>query len=194
MRNIKDLEVEEAGVLDDNLNRFYGKSGDFMFEVRQPRKDDSSQHRKTWSKLSRRTIREYMRLYEDPIIYDSKWRCKQPLYHGEIPGFIPLIMVVDGRIVGFADQMFKYGDKFMLHGLEKDEVGCSMNLCVVDKYQGLGYGSFYSHISVFIAKYFKADYALGYTRVKKGMYGIRVKQGWETMGRRGNYVVIRKRL
>ena len=194
MKSLRGVPVEETGILDYDRNVFFGRSGKFLFEARQPRKGDSTKHRKAWKNVSQDTQKQYRRLTEDPIIYDSKWRCRQPLYKGAIPGFIPLIMVVDDKIVGFADMMFKYGTEYKFHNLVDDEVGCSMNLCVLDKYQGMGYGSFYSHISVLIAKHFKADYALGYTRFKKGMYHIRQKQGWELVSRQGEYAIIRKKL
>lgn len=195
MRNIRNLAPETVKTEDAVLNVFKAETGDFAFFVRQPRRKDSSRHRKAWKQLSRRTLRRYMRQqYVDSEIYDSKWRCRQPLYRGEAPGFLPLIMVIDGRIVGFGDMMFRYGTEFNFHQLEGAEVGCSMNLCVVDKYQGLGIGSYYGCISVFIAKHFGADYALGYTPIKHGMFNIRMKEGWEYLKNRGGYAVIRKRL
>lgn len=195
MRNIRNLTPEKVYVKDDTLNVFEAKTGDFAFVTRQPRKSDSSNHRKAWKQLSRRTLRRYMRQqYVDGEIYDSKWRCKQPLYRSEVPGFLPLIMEIDGRIVGFGDMMFRFGTEFNFHQLKDDEVGCSMNLCVIDKYQELGIGSYYGYISMFIAKHHGADYALGYTPIEKGMFNIRVKEGWEYLEKRGDYAVIRKRL
>lgn len=69
-----------------------------------------------------------------------------------------------------------------------------MNLCVIDKYQGLGIGSYYANISMFIAKHFGADYALGFTPIEKGMFNIRMKDRWEFLGRYGDHAIIRKRL
>jgi len=194
VRNLRGLTVEEVGVLDRERNRFFGRSGDFIFEARQPRKKDSTDHRKVWKKLSPYTKERYRRLYEDPSIYDPKWRCRLPLYRGAIPGFIPLIMVVDDKIVGVADMMFKYGTDYKLHNIADDEVGCSMNLCVLDSLQGMGYGSFYGHISVFIAKHFRADWALGNTPYKKGMYHTRMRTGWEHIGRYRDNALIRLKL
>ena len=195
MKNIRNLVPDTVTVNDSALNIFAARTDDFMFTVRQPRKRDSSEHRKAWKGLSNYTLRRYMRQqYVGSEIYDSKWRCRQPLYRGEVPGFLPLIMEVDDRIVGFGDMMFRRGKELYYHGLEDDEVGCSMNLCVLDKYQGLGIGSYYGHISVYIAKHFGADYALGYTPTKKGMFNIRMKNGWEFMGNRGGNAIIRKRL
>ena len=195
MRSIRNLTPETIEIKDSVLNVFEARTGDFVFTVRQPRRADSSSHRRAWKQLSRRTLTRYMRQqYMDSEIYDSKWRCKQPLYNGEVPGFVSFIMVIDGRIVGFSDMMFKYGTDYNFHQLKEDEVGCSMNLCVIDKYQGLGIGSYYGHISVFIAKHFKADYALGFTPIKKGMFNIRMKDHWEHLGRYGDHAVIRKKL
>ena len=194
MINLRDTPCIEAGILDEKTNRFYGKGVGVLFEVRQPRKKDEREHRRLWKKLSPYTFNRYRRYYVDQQIYDPKYRCRLPLYRGEIPGFVPFIMVIDDKIVGFSDMMFKYGRDLWLHKLEDDEVGCSMNLCVLDRYQGLGIGSFYANISVFIAKHFGADYALGYTPTEKGMMNIRLKDGWEYMGVHRKHAVIRKRL
>jgi len=194
MRNIRGLIVEEVGVKDEKLNIFYGKSGDFEFVVRQPRKADSSEHRKSWKELSPYSLQRYKRKYVDPVIYDPKYRCNLPLYRGEVPGFLPLIMVVDGRIVGFADQMFKKGSEFFYHKIGEGEIGCSNALCIPDKYQGLGIGTFFAPISEYIASYFKADWILGNSPHKKGMVNIRARDGWETVGQLGGNAIIRKKL
>ena len=194
MRNLRGLTVEEVGVLDIERNIFFGRSGEFIFKVMQPRKKHASEHRRVWKKLKPYTKELYRRLYEDPIIYDSKWRCRLPLYRGDVPGFIPLIMVVDKKIVGVSDIMFKYGSEFKLYDIPEKDVGCNMNLCVLDSLQGMGVGSFYSNISTFIAKHFKSDWVLGSTKFKKGMYHIRMKQGWDLHSRNREYARIRKKL
>ena len=195
VQNLRGLEVEETGCSDPVLNVFYGKTGDFVFCGRQPRKLDSSAHRLAWRGLSDRTFDQYRRAYVEPHYYDSKYRCGYPLYRGEVPGWVPLIMEGDGKIVGFSDMFFKYGSEYQSHQIADNEIGCSMNLCVIDRYQGLGVGSYYANISVCIAKHFGADWALGSTKIDQGMYHIRIRDDWETVAKtRDGYAIIRKRL
>lgn len=194
MRSLRDLTPDTITCTDSNLNIFKATTRDLTFTVRQPRKHHTRAHKQAWRKLSQDTVQHYKRKYEPDKLYDSKYRCNLPPYRGEVPGWIPLIMLLDGEIVGFGDMFFKYGEEYLVHRLEDDEVGCSMSLCVLDKYQGMGVGSYYSYLSVFIARHFKADWALGYTQYHGGMFNIRMREGWEHVGRRGGWAVIQKRL
>lgn len=191
---IRHLEPEEVTCVNPMLNVFKAYTGDFTFTVKQPRSTDYNDHWRAWRKLSDYTLLRYKRKYVDEKHYDSKYRCNLPIYKGEVPGWLPLVMVIQGNIVGFGDMMFKHGTEYMIHDVGDDEVGCSMNLCVLDKYQGMGVGSYYGHLSIFIARFFGADYALGYTPFKKGMFHIRMKDDWEYVERRGDWAVIQKRL
>lgn len=200
MRNLKGLTVDEVAVVNKKLNIFEGRNHEtgFVFTVKQPGRLDLRNHKKAWKQLSPETIKLYTRQYGPEKYYDSKHRCTLPKYRegtGWENGFLPLIMVIDGKIVGFGDFMFMYGDHYKSHDIPEEDIGCSMNLCVIDKYHGLGIGTFYSFMSVYIAKYFGAQWALGYTKLKGEMWHMRSKQGWELVkAYRNGYAVIRKRL
>lgn len=199
MKTIKGLTVDEIVVVDKVRNIFEGRNHDtgFVFTVRQPNKLDTRNHKKAWRRLSLDTLRLYVRQYCPKKFYDSKYRCTRPRFRGgvgEEDGFLPLIMEIDDKIVGFGDFMFMKGTHYKTHDIPDEDVGCSMNLCVIDKYHGLGIGTYYSFISTYIAKYFKADWTVGFTLRQGGMVNIRARQGWETVKLYGKYAAIRKRL
>ena len=197
MRTLKGLTVDEIACVDKNLNIFEGRNHaeNFTFTVKQPGRLDLREHKKAWKRLSPETIKLYTRQYGPEKYYDSKYRCTQPKFQPGDEGFVPLIMVIDGKIVGFGDFMIQYGDNYQLHDIPHEDKGASMNLCVLDKYHGLGIGTFYSFMSVYIAKYFEADWALGFTPFTGAMYKMRMQQGWDVVKAYGSgYAVIRKRL
>ena len=196
MRSLRGLTPSTINCVDLDKNIFNGvsSSGESM-TVRQPRRKDAREHKKAWNKLSEHSKYNYRRKYVPDKLYDSKKLCNARYHLGEVPGFLPLIMEVKDRIVGFGDMLFFYGDKFPQHKLESTDIGCSMTLCVLDKYQGLGYGSYYTPISTYIAEHFNANYAIGNTLVNGIVYKRRVEQGWETVDILNNgYAIIRKRL
>lgn len=195
MRTLKGTAPETITCIDHIRNVFEAKTGDFTMIARQPRRADTRNHKKAWNQLSSYTLGHYKRRTLGDWFYDSKMRCSLPLYRGEVPGFVPLIIEIDDRIVGFGDMMFMMGDHFLRHGVPSDKVGASNSLCVLDKYHGLGIASYYSGVTTFIAEALGADYAIGFTRTKGGMYNIRMREGWETVEILNNgYAVIKLRL
>ncbi len=197
MKTIRGLSVDRVECVDRTRNVFHGVDEDtgFIFTVKQPSRMDTREHKKAWNQLTENTVNHYKRLNLDDEYYDSKYRCSLPKFQPSQHGFLPLVMIIDGNIVGFADMLFYKGDEYMLHDIPLDDVGCSMNLCVLDSYQGLGIGYYYSVMSVKIAKHFKADWALGFTERDGAMWRLRKKQGWTLVGYyQGNYVVIKKQL
>lgn len=195
MRNIKGLKIDDIVCISPSNNIFSAIGGDVEFVVRQPRRTHIKAHRRAWVKLTDYTKRRYRRRTALAGYYSSRSIGKLPIYRGQVPGGVHLMMIIDDEIVGFADMLFKRGDKFQLYDIPYDDVGCSMNLCVVDKYQGLGIGTAYGYISVFIAKHFGADWTLGNTSPNKGMTNVASRRDWETLGQLpdGN-IVIRKKL
>lgn len=201
MKSFKGLKPEVVECVDSKLNAFSGRSGDRELVVRQPRERDSGKLRLAWKSLSPKTIIQYKRKQlEDTDLYDMKWRCRQPLYTGTIPGLVTFIMIAEEKIVGLADFMIRFGADFPRHQIPLDEVGCSMNLCVLDQYQGLGIGGFYSAMNEAMAKHYGAQWMIGNCRMDEAMYHLRTAQGWETVstGRSGpkepSYAVIKKRI
>jgi len=195
VKTLKGTMPETIECVDSLRNVFEAKTGAFTFIVKQPRRADIRRHKKAWNQLSENTLVHYKRKILSEVFYDSKTRCLLSYYRGEVPGFMPVIMEIDNRIVGFGDMMFMSGDHFIRHDIPPDTVGASMNLCVLDKYQGLGIGSFYSPISTYIAKSLGADYTIGFTRTKGGTYNMRMREGWETVEILNNgYAVLKKRL
>jgi len=191
MRSFHNLPPRFIEIKDEALNIYQVSNGDNVMEVRQPRRSDSGKYRIAWRGLSNETILAYKRKYCDWSTYEPKYRVNQPLYHGEIPGFMPIIMEVDGKIVGFADLMFNLGKHFPYHKIPESDIGASIALCIIDKYQGLGFGSYFAEASQLIARHKGAQWALGYTKMTGGMYNIRNRQGWETVSTSGGYAVIK---
>lgn len=112
-----------------------------------------------------------------------KYRCQLPLYRGWVPGWLPLIMEVDNTIVAFVDIFFKFGSEFSRFNIEPTDTAMNASIGVLDKYQGLGYGTAYSYLTDCIGRYYNIDFILGGTYFKDGMYGIRAKDGWEVIRR-----------
>lgn len=200
MRSLKGLTVDEIACVDKARNIYEGRNHetDFTFTVRQPNKLDTRKHKKAWNMLSPESVKLYTRQYGPEKYYDSKYRCTRPKYQGGTgweDGFFPVVMEVEGKIVGFGDMMFMYGDSYLNHDIPPGDIGCSMNLCVVDKYHGLGVGTYYSYISTYIAKHLGAQWALGFTKLNGAMWHMRQRQGWELVKvYHGVDAVIRKRL
>ena len=196
MKNLRASTIVDAGCQDKRLNIFFTEYDDGTRVIfRQPRKPDSGKCRVARRKISDDNWERYRRRNVDQSIYDMKYRCKMPLYKGECPGILPLIIELDGDIVGFSDVFFNTGEYFSRFKVEPETKCCNANIVVIDKYHGMGIGTAYSSASGAIGRHYGCDYILGFTFMKEGMYQIRQKDGWETIQKYTNGMVdIKKRL
>ena len=194
MKTLHGLTIVGAGCQDKRLNIFFTEYNDgtrIMF--RQSRKPDSGDCRVARKKISDDNWERYRRRNVDQIIYDMKYRCKMPLYKGECPGILPLIIELDGDIVGFSDVFFNTGEYFSRYKVEPESKCCNGSIIAVDKYQGLGIGTAYASTSNAIGRHYGCTYILGTTFMKSGMYQIRQKDGCVTTRKYTNGMVDHKK-
>ena len=194
------------GALYPELNVYYAvnRYANLELIVKQPRKEDSGRLRVAWKDASEKSMVQYRRRYVSPNLYDPKFRCSLPLYHGAVPGWLPTIMTADdkivdnkmvgGKIVGFGDIMFQFGRDLKQYQIGDEEIAASGNLCILDKYQGLGIGTWYGEISSFIAASFGANWMIGMVQREGGFLNSRLNQGFVKVGNVGKYTTIKKRL
>ena len=195
MKSFKGQKPTEVGILNPSLNVFYASGPALTLIVKQPREGDSGKLRTAWRHISEDSMRNYRRKHAIPDLYDPKYRCSRPLYSGTVPGWMPTIMVAGGKIVGVGDLMFVRGSQVDRHyQIPPDDAVASGNLCVLDKYQGIGVGSWYGEVSSYAAAHFGANWIVGYASTSGGFIDSRLNQGFEEMGTIGGYAFIRKPL
>lgn len=194
MKNFKDYPPRFVDIIDADLNIYRVWNEDNLLIVRQPRRNDSTKYRVAWKDLSQESLHLYKRANIHWDTYEPKKRVVYPIYKGGAPGVLPLVMEVGGKIVGFSDIIFDYGKRFTYHQIPENDIGASIALCIIDKYQNLGYGSYFAKASELIARHKGAQWALGYTKVEGGMYNIRLKTGWEMVTTQNGYAIIKKNL
>ena len=197
MKSLRGLTIVGAGCLDKRLNIFFTDYDDGTRIVfRQPRKPDSGDCRVARRKISDENWERYRRRNVDQSIYDMKYRCKIPLYKGECPGILPLIIELDGDIVGFSDIFFNTGEYFSRFKVEPESKCCNGSIVALDKYRGLGIGTAYASTSNAIGKHYDCQYALGRTFMADGMRSIRAKENppWEVVWSDGKVIDHKKRL
>jgi len=181
MRSLRGTRVVFTDCVNPNLNIFVSRFDETDVILRQPRRKDSGRMRLAWGQLSDSSKKRYRRANVDQQLYDMNYRAKLPLYRGEVPGWLPLIMEVDDTIVAFVDIFFKYGVDFKKFLIEPEEKAMAASIGVLDKYQGLGFGTAYSYLTDEIGRAFEIDWILGTTYVQGGMRNIRIKDGWEAI-------------
>jgi len=194
VKNIKGISPSLVTIANDSLNIFVARFNDTDVFLRQPRRNDIGKQKLAWRDVSEESRKRYRRLNADPNIYDMGYRSKLPLYRGEVPGFMPLVLEADDRIVGFVDAYFKYGKELPRYNILPEEKAISCSVCVLDKYQGMGYGEAYSYLSDEVGRYFKMDWIVGVAYLKGGTHHIRARHGWETIRKYGQLADHRKRL
>lgn len=183
MKSIRGIIPEFTICANPSLNIFVSRFNKNDVFLRQPRRNDSGRSRLAWNDLSEESKHRYRRLNVDKKIYDMNYRAKLPLYRGEVPGFLPLIMEVDNTIVGFVDIMFKMGIEFQKFNILPTEKACAASIGILDKYQGLGFGTAFSYLTDEIGRTFNCDWILGDTFSKGGMCNIRAKDGWQVISK-----------
>jgi len=194
MKSLRGLTVVGAGCQDKRLNIFYTDyDGGARIVFRQPRKLDSGKMRISRRKISDDNWERYRRRNVNQSIYDMKSRCRMPLYKGEIPGILPLIIELNDDVVGFSDIFFNTGEYFSRYKVEPEARCCNGSIVALDKYRGLGIGTAYASTSNAIGRHYGCAYILGTTYLKDGMYQIRQKDGWETIQKYTNGTVDHKK-
>lgn len=179
MKSIKGITPSLVLCANPNLNIFVARFNKTEVQLRQPRRNDSGRQRLAWGQLSDNSKKRYRRANVDKQLYDMNYRAKLPLYRGEVPGWMPMIMEVDSTIVAFVDIMFKYGVDFKKFLIKPEEKGMACSIGVLDKYQGLGLGTAYSYLTDEIGRHYGIDWILGDTFLNNGMRNIRITDGWE---------------
>ena len=194
-RTLRGTTITESGCLDPNLNIFYSKSSDGRtYTMRQPRKQDAGAHRKAWRKVNPTNKHRFKRTTHPPWLYDINQRSRQPLYRGEVPGEMPLIVELEGKVVGFSDAFFRDGAHFSRYEVPPEDVCTNMYLTTLDGLQGMGIGTYYAKTSNAIARHFGCQWILGETYKDGGLHRIRMKDGWETLSVSNKFALHRKRL
>ena len=182
MRSIKGITPSLVLCANPSLNIFVARFNDVEVQLRQPRKKDSGRCRLAWAELSENSKKRYKRANVDKQLYDMKYRCSLPLYRGEVPSWMPMIMEVGDTIVAFIDIFFKYGSsEFKKYLIKPEEKAMNASIGVIDKYQGLGFGGAYSYLTDEVGRHFNMDWILGDTYVKGGMRNIRIRDNWEAI-------------
>ena len=180
MRSIKGITPSLVVCANPSPNLFVARFDKVEVQLRQPRRKDSGRCRLAWADLSEKSKRRYRRANVDKQLYDMKYRCQLPLYRGWVPGWLPLIMETDNTIVAFVDIMFKTGDsEFKKFLIKPEETGMACSIGVLDKYQGLGFGTAYSFLTDEIGRHFGINWILGSTYAQGGMRNIRIADNWE---------------
>jgi len=195
LRTLRNTSIVESGCLDPTLNIFYSKSSDGrMYVMRQPRRADIKEHRKAWKKVNPDNKHRFKRATHPPWLYNVKQRSRRPLYRGEVPGEMPLIVEVDGEVVGFSDAFFRYGEHFKRYEVPPDDVCSNFYLTALDGLQGMGIGTYYAKTSNAAARHFGCQWILGETYRAGGLHRIRQRDGWETLSVSDKFALHRKRL
>jgi hypothetical protein len=194
MRNIRGITPSKVYVKDLALNVFCADFDGTEYILRQPRKADAGRQKLALRDMSQETLHRYRRANVDKRIYDINYRSKLPLYRGEVPGFLPLIMEVDDTIVGLVDIMLRFGTDFQRFLIKPEEKGMACSIGIIDKYHGYGYGTGYSYVTEEIGRHFGIDWILGIAHLKGGTFNIRARSGWETIRKYGEYADHKKDL
>ena len=196
MQTLRGTTIVESGCLKSDSNTFYSKSSDGrVFTMRQPRKSDSSEQRKAWNKISDANKERYRRVnIEEHWLYNMKQRCKQPLYRGEVPGVLPLIVEVDGEVVGFSDGFFRYGNAFERYNVPPTDLCGNFSILALDKFHGMGIGTYFAYTSSATCRHFGCQWILGQTYEHGGMYQIRKREGWQAVSIENGVVAHKMRL
>jgi len=196
MQSLRGTTIVESGVLKSDDNSFYSKSSDGrMFVMRQPNLKKYTKQRDAWKQISDENKKRYKRVnIDESWLYNMKQRCRQPLYRGEVPGVIPLTVEVDGEVVGFSDGFFRYGKDFERYDVESTDLCGNFSIIALDKFQGMGIGTYYAATSTAMCRHFGCQFILGQTYENGGMYQIRKKEGWQVISIENGFVVHKMRL
>lgn len=196
MKSLKGVPIVESGCLDPKLNIFYSRAEDGrLYVMRQPRRVDIKKHREAWKRVSAENRFRFKRKVHPPWLYSISRRCKQKLYAGEVPGMMPLIVEVDNEVVAFADAAFMYGrDTWDAYSLPPDDLCSNCSITTLDDLQGMGIGTYYATTSNTLSRHFGCQWIFGETFMNGGLWHIRQRDGWETLGTHQQFVLHRKRL
>lgn len=189
MRTLRGTTIIRQEVTDSILNIYTAYLDDGRkVVVRQPRRGDTGKLKLAWRNIGEVYRKRYRRAHVDQSLYDMKKRCRFPLYDGVFPGILPLVIEVDGDIVGFMDIFFKWGRYFPRFNVEEDSKCANGSIVALDKYHGLGIGILYSEMSNYIARHYGCKYILGRTLLRGGMRGIRSHDDWKIIATDGKWV------
>lgn len=182
--NLKGTSIEEIECIDEKLNVFQAKAGEYTFIVRQPRIEHLPAIRKALSLASEYT---YLR-YPSLVWKHPEGMCHLPLYGRNYLGKLYLIMMLDDKIVGFSHHTY-----WMLNEETKKKTGFPVpiwstmtiiQLAVLDPYQRQGIGTLYAKVSEYIAKHNDSAFIMGETFKEGGMLNIRLKDEWKIYSER----------
>ncbi len=196
VKTLRGTTIIESGCLDPELNIFYSKSSDGrLYTLRQPRRSDIREHKTAWKQVTPLHRQRFRRAQAPDWLYTVNQRCLRPRYRGEMPGIVPLIIEVDGEVVGFSDAYFIHGrDLSERYQVEPGDRCASFGMTTLDGLQGMGIGTYYAKTSNAMARHYNCKWILGETFVNGGLYFIRKKDDWELLGTYDGKAVHRKLL
>ena len=149
--------------------------------VRQPKPEDLEAVTEASRKASPRTMRRYGTMHPSTVPKNAPPNiCMWPPFKPGDMGWFFVIMEVDGEIVGFGKHCYAKAENMHLDYAFPDpgDTVAECSLCVIDEYQGRGYGTLYSKINLLITKTNGATWLAGYTYTKGALLGIRQRDGF----------------
>jgi len=179
MRSFRGFKPDFTMLANPNQNIWVSRVDGVDIIFRQPRRNDSSRSRIAYRGFTEQTLRKFRRKFIDHDYYDPNRRCKFPLYHGEFPGHLPLIMEVENEIVAFGEAIFRMGVDFPRFNVGSEDRCVTCGIAVIDKFQGMGLGRIYSPLTDCIGRTFNCDWILGTTFSKGALKGIREYDDWQ---------------
>jgi hypothetical protein len=169
--DLKGKPVEAIGVVDLAENSYFIAADGVNLFVRQPRPRDLDPMKEGMAKIGHNN---WLRYAPHSSIWEALDQAANlPLFHRRRRRDLYMIMVIDDEVVGFSNH------KYYWEGEARYVIG---GLCLTNPWRGRGVGSLYGKMSEYIAVINGAREFHGQTRVVDGMYNIRQRDGWETLG------------
>ena len=158
-----------------------GRAGPVEMVVKQPELSDYSKVMAGAQKCSPRTIKRYTQVdmpTKKPT--DPRTICDYPRFKRGDLGFLFLVMLIDGDVVGFGRHYYAPASELDMYGVDNpDSILAECSLCIADPYQGKGLGTLYGLINKAVCRDLGAEYLVGTTYTRGGMMKIRQRDGFD---------------
>lgn len=181
IKNIRKEKITDVKRLDPDKVLYSGRAGPVTMIVKQPEPKDIWKVNAGAQKCSKNTIKRFTQI-DMPTRKSSDKRtiCDYPVFKRGDLGFLFVVMMIDGDVVGFGRHYYSKASEIPMYRIKNpDDVAAECALCIVDEYQGKGLGTLYGIINKKMCKDLGAQWLVGTTYTKGGMMKIRQRDGFD---------------
>lgn len=178
--NIRGKPVTDIKKLKRDRVEFSGRAGPVEMVVKQPESWDIHRVLQGAKRCSHRTMKRYTMVglpMKKPS--EPKTICDYPPFKRGNHGYLFVIMLIRGEVVGFGRHYYCLGKELPMYKTPPDDMVAECALCIADPYQGKGLGTLYGLINKVICKDLGAKWLLGTTYTRGGMMKIRQRDGFD---------------